>query len=321
VSGVAGNVYTLSFAKQASKGTPALASTGYKLKLTGGDLAPDRQLLTLQETDATRQQGQTVVVGARIMGTPEWYVRPADFGLFAYAALGATAVTGTAAPYTHTNTPANSPPYLTVWKNIGNGLIIDQYNDVRVSTLEISGGAGQAVACKADFMGLGAVMGATDNTTAVVSDDPFTYPEVAFSLGGSVPATTEQFTITINNNADFIQADNSLTPYDVVLGRLEVTGSFTYLLQSDADYRSFHTGTSGGTAMSTTLFEEAIGVTMTAGADVIDVEMAGAAFTAYPVPPDVSGKPIRVAATFSSLPQVAIADYISIAVTNSVATY
>jgi hypothetical protein len=52
----------------------------------------------------------------------------------------------------------------------------------------------------------------------------------------------EQFTLTANNNAEFIQADNSVTPYDVVLGRLEVSGSFTYLLQNDADYRRFHTG-------------------------------------------------------------------------------
>lgn len=320
MSGVAGNVYTLSFARQSAKGTAAGAGTGFKLKLTGGDLAPDRQLLTLQETDATRQQGQTVVVGARIQGTPEWYVRPADFGLFAYAALGANSDSGPG-PYIHAATPANSPPYLTAWKNIGAGLIIDRYTDIRISTLELSGGAGQAIACKADFMGLGALLGTSDNTTAVVSDAPYVYPQVAFALGGSVPATVEQFAFMINNNADFIQADNSLTPYDVVLGRLEVSGSLTYLLENDADYRKFHTGSSGGTAMSTSLFSESIGLTMTAGANVIALNTVGSAFTAYPVPPDVSGKPIRVAATFSALPQTAIADYVSITTTNTVASY
>lgn len=322
MAGVAGNVYTISFAKQSAKGAPASTGTGYKMKLTGGDLSPNRNLLTLQETDASRQQGNTVVVGAQIQGTPEWYVRPADFGLFAYAALGANVDAGTGPDgYTHTATPANSPPYLTAWRNVGGGLIVDRFSDIRLGSLELSGGAGQAISCKADVMGIGALFGTTDDTSAVVSDLPYTYPEICFALAGSVPATVEQFVITINNNADFIQADCSLGPYDVVLGRLAVTGSFTYLLQSDADYRSFHTGSPTGTAFSTTLFEESIGLTMTQGTSSIAVTMAGAAFTAYPVVPDVSGKPIRVAATFASLPQTAIANYIQIVTTNNVATY
>src|SRR3954468_17009201 len=118
MAGVAGNLYTLALAKQTAKGTPAIAASGYRLKLTGGNLSPDRQLITLQETDATRQQGSTVVVSARIEGTPEWYVRPEEFGLIALAALGADTVTGTAAPFLHTITPANRPPYLTARVNV-----------------------------------------------------------------------------------------------------------------------------------------------------------------------------------------------------------
>lgn len=322
MAGVAGNLYTLAFGKQSAKGVAAADGAGvYKLKLTGGSVGPNRNLLTLQETDATRQQGSTVVVGAQIQGSPEWYVRPADFGLFAYAALGANEDGGTGAAKTHTATPANTPPYLTCWKNVGGGLIVDKYTDLRIGSMEISGGAGQAVSCRADFMGLGATFGASDSAAAVVSDAPFTYPEVCVALGGSVPATVEQFTVTINNNADFIQADCNLGPYDVVLGRLEVSGSFTYLLESDSDYRKFHTGSAGGSAFSTTLFSEALEITMASGSSSISLQMAGIAFTAYPVEPDVSGKPIRVAGTFSSLPQAAIADYIKIITTNGVTSY
>jgi len=317
VTGVAGNVYTLAVAKQTAKGTPATASTGYKLKLTSGDVSPQRQLLTLQETDATRQQGQTVVVGGQIDGTPEWYVRPDDFGLFAFGALGANAD----ASMVHTATPAIAPPYFTVWKNIGAGTIVDKYQDCRIGSLEISGGAGQAIMCKAEIKGLSATFGATDSTAPLVTQQPFTYPMASVSLGGATPNTVENFTVMINNNVDFIQADNSLGPYDVVPGRLEISGSFTYLLQDDVDYRKFHTGTGSGTALTPIMFSEAIAITLTNGATSIAITLAGAALTAYPVPPDVSGKPIRVAATFTALPQTTPAGYCSIVTTNTVATY
>lgn len=320
MTGVAGNVYTLAFAKQSAKGAAAAANTGYKLKLTGGALEPNRQFLTLQETDATRQQGSTVVVGAQVQGTPEWYIRPEEFGLIAYAALGANADSGTG-PYTHTATPAQRPPYLTAWRNIGGGTIIDKYLDNTVGSIELSGGASQALSCKTDVMGLGVLLGTTDNTQPVVTGHVFTYPECVVTLAGSAPGTVEQWTITANNNAEFIQGDGSLTPYDVVFGRLEVSGSYTYLLQSDADYRKFHTGSSVGTAFTTTLDTESVNITSTAGTDVISAIMAGVAITAYPVQPDTSGKPIRVAATFSSLPQAAISDYLSFVTTNSVASY
>jgi len=320
VTGVAGNVYTLAFAKQSAKGAAAAANSGYKLKLTSGEVGPNRNFLTLQETDASRQQGDTVVVGAQVQGTPEWYIRPEEFPLFGFAALGANVDSG-AGPFTHTQTPAQRPPYLTVWKNLGAGTIIDKYTDVTLGSIELSGGAGQALACKVDAMGLGVLLGTTDNSQPIVSGHVYTYPECSVSLAGSIPATVEQWTITANNNAEYIQADNSLTPYDVVLGRLEVSGSYTYLLQSDADYRKFHSGSSVGTAFTTTLFTEAIDIGMAAGTSSIHAIMAGVAVTAYPVPPDVSGKPIRVAATFSSLPQVAISDYLSFVTTNSIASY
>jgi hypothetical protein len=321
MTGVAGNVYTLSFAKQSAKGAAALISTGYKCKITGGTLEPQRQLLTLQETDASRQQGETVVVGARVEGTPEWYVRPEEFGLFAYAALGTHSVVGTASPYLHTFTIAQRPPYLTAWKNIGGGTVIDKYTDCTLGTLELSGGAGQALMAKSDIMGLSAQFGAADNTQPIVTGHVFTYPECVVTIGGSAPATVEQWTVTLNNNAEFIQGDGSVGPYDVVFGRAEVSGSFTYLFQSDADYRRFHTGSDVGTAFTTTLFEEALDIGMTSGTDVVHAIMSGITLTAYPVPPDTSGKPIRVAATFTSLPQAAISDYLSLTVANSIATY
>lgn len=320
MTGVAGNVFTLGVAKQTAKGSPAGTGSGFRMKLTGGDLEPNRQFVVLQETDATRQQGSTVVTGAQVQGTPEWYIRPEEFGLIAYAALGANQDSG-GGPYTHTATIAQRPPYLTVRKSIGSGTLIDQYNDCTLGSLELSGAAGQPLMCKADFMGLGVVLGATDSSAAIVSGHVFTYPENCILLGGVDSGKIEQWTLTYNSNAEFIVGDCSLTPYDVVLGRAEVNGSYTTLFENDQDYRRFHSGASNGTSFSTTLFTQSIDIGMTAGTDSIHAVVAGATLTAYPVPLDVSGKPIRVAATWNSLPQPAIQDYLSFLTTNSVASY
>src|SRR5437868_6158177 len=118
MAAVAGNVWTLAIAKQSAKGVAASNNTGYKLKLTSGDIAPQRTTVQLAETDANRQQGDTVVTAEQIQGSPEFYVRPDDFGLLAYLTLGSNADAGTAPNYIHTATAVQNIPYFTCWKNI-----------------------------------------------------------------------------------------------------------------------------------------------------------------------------------------------------------
>lgn len=317
---VSGNVVTLAVGKQTAKGTPQATPT-YKLKLTGGDIDPKRQIIQLAETDATRQQGKSVVVGASIDGSPEFYVRPDDFGLLGYAAMGAIATTGTT-DKTHTITPANSGIYLTIYKAIGSTILVDQYSDVRVTALRLRGSAGGVLTCSVELMGLNAVFGATDPVLAVVTQDPLVYPQVTVTKGGAAPGTIESFELNIVNNGVLLQGDKQLTPYEYVWGELEVFGTMTMLFESDSDYRKFHTGTAGGTAFSQDIFTETLSIKAAKSATLsIEAVMAGIAYTEYPVPPDPSGAPIRVAAGFRSQPQAAIADYLKLIVMNQVVSY
>jgi hypothetical protein len=321
MAAISGNVWTLAVGKQTAKGTPQATPT-YKLKATGGDIAPSRGTIQLAETDASRQQGQTVVVEAHVEGSPEHYVRPSDFGLLAYGLLGANADSGTGPNYTHTATPANSGPYFTLFKAIGGSVLVDQYIDCRVTGLTLRGGAGQALTCSVTWYGLNATFGATDPVLAVVTEAPFVYPEVTVTKGGSAPGTVESFELTIANNGVALHGDKQINPYEYVWGELAVSGSITYLFQTDADYRSFHTGTSSGTAFSTTLFTESLSIKAAKSVNLsVEAVLAGVAYTAYPVPGSPGGDPIRVAATFNSQPQTAIADYISLITKNTVATY
>src|SRR4051794_28961909 len=120
---IPGNAATVAFGKQSAKGTPQTTPL-YKLKLTGGDIGPVRDLLTLAETDASRQAGAQVVVGAHVEGTTEHYLRPTEFASIAFWTLGANVDSGST-NFTHTATAASSGPYITAYKAINSTTLVD----------------------------------------------------------------------------------------------------------------------------------------------------------------------------------------------------
>lgn len=319
---VSGDAYTLAFGKQSAKGTPAANAT-YKMKVTGGDISPKRTVFQLAETDSSRQAGKNIVTAASIDGSPSWYARPTDFGLWAYAALGANADSGVNPNYTHIATMANSGPYFTIWKNVGAGNVVDKYTDCRCTELHMAGQAGQPITVQTAWQGLSATFGATDDPATVVTEDPLSYPQVTVTKGGSAPGTVEAFSIDIVNNPLVLQADKQINPYDIVWGELMVSGSFTLLFQSDADYRSFHTGSSGGTALGTTLFAESLTILIQVNANLsVQFDVASIAYTEYPLTPDPSGAPIRVAMGWRAQPDPAtVGNYCKFTTKNAVATY
>lgn len=318
---ISGNKATLAIGKQSVKGTPAASAT-FKLKFTGGNVEGKREIIQLAETDASRQQGQSVVVGARVEGTSEHYVRPSDFGLLAYLGLGAIATSGAGADKTHTITPADTAPYATLWKAIGGNVLIDKYSDCRIKSLRVKGGAGQALTVSVEWYGLNALFGTTDDPAAAVTESVLVYPQVTVTKGGSAPGTVENFELVLENGGEGIPADKQIQPYDFVWGELQVSGTLTMLFESDADYRRYQTGTTGGTAWTTTLASETLSIkAQETAVRSIEAVMAGMSIVEYPVNPDAGGAPIKVAMGFKSLPQPAIADYFKFLVLNQVASY
>lgn len=321
MTGVAGNAYTLAVGKQSAKGTPQTTPT-YKLKLTGGDVAPARTIIQLAETDANRQAGPSVVVGSSVAGTTSHYLRPDDFGLIAYATMGANADSGTGPNYTHTATSAAAAPYLTLYKALNVSTLVDQYVDCRISSLAVSGSAGGALTYSPTWEGLSAVLGATDPVLAAVTQAPLVYPQVTVTKGGATPGTVDSFDLTIANGGGMVQGDSGLANIDYVFGIFSVSGTITLLFQTDADYRAFHTGTTSGTALTATVFTEALTITAMVNANLsVSFVMAAVEYTAYPLAPDVGGAPLKVAMAFRTQRQTAIANNLSIVTKNAVATY
>jgi hypothetical protein len=316
---IPGNAVTVAFGKQTGKGTPQ-TTPQYKLKLTGGDLAPVRDLLTLAETDASRQAGAQVVVGTHVEGTTEHYLRPTEFASIAYWALGANADSGST-NFTHTATPASSGPYITCYKAINSTTLIDQYSDLRVNTLTCRGGAGQALTYSVNWMGLNALLGQTDPVLTATTETPLVYPNVTCTKGGSTPGTIDSFELVIDQNLSMIQGDSGISNSDSVWGMFAVTGSLSLLFTDDGNYRQFHTGSSSGTALTTTVFNESLTILAQINANLsVSFQMTQVEYTAYPVPINVDGSPIRVAATFRAKPQATIANTLTIVTKNQTAT-
>jgi hypothetical protein len=307
--------------KQVAKGTPQTTPT-YKLKAVSGDVNPRRDIITLAETDASRQAGAQVVVGTGVEGTTEHYLRPDDFGLIAYMAMGANADSGAGPNYTHTATAASSAPYATLFKAVNVTTLVDRYSDCRIGSLTVRGSAGGILTYSATWMGLTALLGSTDPVLAAVTQTPLVYPNVTVTKGGSAASIVDSFEITINQNPTLIIGDTGLSASEIVWGRFEVSGTISILFESDADYRAFHTGTTGGTSPATTIFAEALTILAEVNANLsVSFVMTEIEYTDYPVGNNTDGTPIRVAAAFRAKPQATIANTLSIVTKNTVATY
>lgn len=324
MTAIAGNYYTLAIGRQTAKGV-AQTTPQYKLKVVSGDISPVRDEIVLAETDSTRQQSKTIVVGSRVEGSPEFYVRPDDFGLLAYGLLGVDTISGTAPNYIHTATMLNSGaiPYFTIYKAIGGSVLVDQYVDCRITGMKIKGQAGQPLTVSIDVAGLTSVLGATDPVLAAVTQDPLVYPQVTTWKNGAPPGTVESFEIDISNNPDIIMSDVGMKPYDIIPGKLDVSGTMTLLFESDADYRKFHTGSSSGTTVATTQMAEALTIEAKVNANLLaQFRINSAAYNAYPVAPDPGGKPIRVAIGWRSQPDATtVSNYVELQTKNAVAAY
>lgn len=320
-TGIPGNIATVAVGKQTAKGTPQATPT-YKLKLTGGDIAAASQEVQLAETDASIQAGGTVKTGFRVEGSTQHYLRPDDFGLIAYLTLGANADTGTTPNYTHTATLAAVQPYATIYKAINTTTLVDRYSDCRVSQLVVNGANGGILTYDASWGGLAALFGSTDPVLTPVTQAPLVYPQVTCTIGGSAPGTVQSFTVTINRNTQFIPGDIGMAQVDYVSGKVSVEGSMALLFENDQKYRAFHTGTTSGTAPTSTIFSEALNILAQVNANLsVAFDFAAIEYTSVSVPINVGGEAIVQTLNFRSKPASTIADYIEIITKNAVTTY
>lgn len=295
MAGLRGNIAWLMAAKQSAKGTPATVAAGTTLKmpLTGGNMGPVRETDNLSETDASRDAGQAYVTTSAVEGTPEFYVRD-SIGWWLHKVLGADAVTGST-NFVHTITPANTLPYITAWKMLGDTLW-ERYQDCKVGSLTLSADAGAPLTASVNIQGVNAtrLTSTPDPTTLAPVDSglPYSFNEATVTLGGGATALVRSFELSIENNITRQQTDG-VEPYDVVEGSREISLGFDLIFETLDEYNKFHYGGAAGTVVSPNIFSTSAVFTFTKGVNnEISFNLPNIAYQEFPVEPDAGGDPV-----------------------------
>lgn len=309
MAGVRGNTGWVMAQKQTDLGTlatvalPGVAIGAFKSPLVGGGIAPVRNVAELSETDANRDIGVSYVVSTEVQGSPEFYLRDDIASFWLQAALGNDTVTGAGPNYTHTITPANTLPYVSCWRDVGD-VLFEAFQDCKVSSVTIAGSPGQPLTLTPTVMGRITTRLTADPSTAAAIPlaNGYVYNEndATIQLGGSTTTLIGQFSITIENGVTTQYTDN-VQPIDVVEGLRRVSGSFDLIFQNLNEYNSFFYGSTSGTAISSSIYTTSLDFTVAHGANnSVEFSLPSVAYEAYPIDVNPAGNPIVSSISFVS---------------------
>lgn len=324
---IPGNVEVLAFGVQSAKGTAAAAPT-LAIALEDCQLDPGVQYVTAAESDANAVEPDDNVVGASPGGTFKCYARPSEADFFLYSLLGKNVDAGAGAPFTHTaNIDSAAPfssPYLTIWQ-IWPGTACWKYTDCRIGQAVYSGQPGGLVESEFTVEALSALAvdagSAPDLTGLQVDEEPFTWAELAVSLGGVHGGIVNQFQLTINRNTGRFVGDNGLSSLDVPNGLLAVSGNLEVAFQDDTLWRAANTGSTTGAALTTTIFEEALAIDLTRGSGLeLKFALAAMRIQNFKTALKTDGSPATATFDFKSKRSATVSDVIQSIVKNSYAT-
>ena len=209
----ASNVARYYFAFQATKGTPA-AAPQYSIDVTSADLSPTVETETRAETGLGRDVGDTYIRLLTAGGNVTTNLRAMTAGALFYGVLGAKAVVGASAPYTHTLTVANDQPWMTWWRMVGDA-IYERFDDCKITSLNTEWAAGGDVSAALGVTGLnfakltGSIpVGATHDSGPVLR-----VPGVVYTVDSVVDNTLTQGNVNIEAGQTAIQTVNVYPDY------------------------------------------------------------------------------------------------------------
>lgn len=198
---------------------------------------------------------------------------PDMLALLAYAALGGVQTSGASAPYTHTITPGESLPYLTVFEQKGSKTAaISTMEDAKVDSLKLTAEGVKPIGF--DMVINGCKMQWTETTTwggpeFNLKDGYFTLAdaEVLFSLSDGTPVAVP---VGVNLSKLEMEIANSVSSQPVlgspIPGDQTESGSvITVNIEGTADstelYREAMTGSKTGTSIASTVITGSVKMT------------------------------------------------------------
>ena len=223
---------------QATKGAfldPGAAdpNNGVFMYIRSGALGGNRELLIPDpEIGGNRDIPDAQLGPISFSGEYDFYARMESIATLMNGVLGSTSTAGPTdtTVYTHTITPADTIPWLSIEEQVGNGFEVFNYTDAKVNTLHLEADANGYLMGTAGMIALTQTAGNTptavgnqvqDTTSLIVG----TNIDVQWN-GANLPA--KSFSIDINNN---LEDDDfrlgSLFLGDLVEKRREITMSVT----------------------------------------------------------------------------------------------
>jgi len=231
---------------------PGLAASGVGIKLRGGSLSSNRELMI---PDPEIGGGRDVVdayLGAVSWGGDyEFYARMDGLATLLKACLGSAAAPVVATGVTtHTITPSDTTlPYLSIEENISNGLEVYNYTDAVVNTLHLECDANGYLMGTAGIIAAKQVAGATRTPAPVWDDTPMIVGTNVTITYNAISLPAKNFSLDINNN--FEDDDFRLGSFyigDLTAKRREVTAGFGIRESSSALWRQATYGLPAATA-------------------------------------------------------------------------
>ena len=305
ISGISARLGNIAFGIQSVKGTAAASPTARAFFAGAPSLQPYKNDARYSMTDGSRDAGDPYVTQVGVAGDVPLYAHPELMALLWHCALGANADTGADDPYTHTATPADTLPYLTVWRSIG-GVIFEKFTDCKIDSLTLDGKAGEPLMVTLGIKGITATFGA-DESGDIDQDAPYLFMHGAGALKiDSVAYPIHALNLQVNNNLNPFQADD-FTVDNIDEQAREISGSYSIRFSGAAaeplDYRSHFYGTTSGTAQTTGFSEQALDFKFThsiANRDM-DIAIPVAKWADVPVQPDPGGNVIEVQCAFEAM--------------------
>lgn len=313
-------------AVQTAKGTAA-AAPAYVFPLKDGIAASFESKDTVdQETGqnyATAAYREEVAIGADC----SLRAYPAVLGLLLYAALGADAVTGEIAPYTHDFTVADTTPWLTLFPKTDTDFV--KITDAKVDTLKIGWSKNEPLLVEAAFAGLSyAKLSSRPSGGVDVSGTNYITPaNGVFKVAGAgtspVAVDITAFSLEIARGLSGVFCSGSPLPKSISMGRASFKPSITVMPENDLNlFWEIATGSALGTAPSTVTVKGSFEVTvqidastsLTISADYVPwkCEYPGA---------DPAGGEIELSLTADDILGTASASPVSIQLKNAVEEY
>jgi hypothetical protein len=242
------------FDKQTAFGTPA-ATKRFGLGLRGGSVLQVAMEQSYEELTVATRFPPSAYRSAFLPGlsftTRAW---PKSIAALLELALGTRVTTGASDPFTHTETPATNPSYLTAFTRLDNEY--HTIRDCRIDTLSFTWNQAEPVEVGCSMMGC-LWTGYTSSHTPTIDDSG---EQSFFPAGGTFQLDTDSATpvtaditggtITIANHLEPVRASRSTEPIDVWPGLHEITVALRLIPANTNLWRAAITGTEAATAVS-----------------------------------------------------------------------